>query len=544
MPVKEHPMKSRFSALQLLQRWPVARQLGVSFTLVLALMSVLGAASLVFMAEENERAAVLANTWLRGAGLLADARAGLTEVREMEVKHSHTQDGSYFSEYEDKIKASAAATTAALAEYGQAVAGNTAGNAANDVANDATKQLLASTSKAWASYQSSVKNVVALGREKKSQDASDISDGAAAMAFEETLGMVAKLTSYNLASGRAAAEVANATYLKAKTTVLALLGAALAVGAGLAVLITKNLTKQLGGEPAAAVAVAQHVAAGDLSAHIAVRKGDTTSLMACLLVMQTSLAKAVKEVRQGSESVATASQQIASGNLDLSSRTEQQASSLQQTAATMDSLGHTVRNNADNAHQANSLAQGAATVAVRGGDVVNQVVQTMKGINDSSRKIADIISVIDGIAFQTNILALNAAVEAARAGEQGRGFAVVASEVRSLAQRSAEAAKEIKTLISASVARVEEGTAQVDQAGATMQEIVAAIGRVSAIVGEISSASIQQSTGVTQVCDAVGQMDQATQQNAALVEQSAAAAESLQQQARQLVQAVAVFRLA
>jgi methyl-accepting chemotaxis protein len=210
----------------------------------------------------------------------------------------------------------------------------------------------------------------------------------------------------------------------------------------------------------------------------------------------------------------------------------------------MDGLGHTVRNNADNAHQANTLAQGAASVATRGGDVVNQVVQTMKGINDSSRKIAEIISVIDGIAFQTNILALNAAVEAARAGEQGRGFAVVAAEVRSLAQRSAEAAKEIKTLIGASVQRVEQGTAQVDQAGATMQEIVAAIGRVSAIVGEISAASVQQSTGVSQVCDAVGQMDQATQQNAALVEQSAAAAESLQQQARQLVQAVAVFRLA
>ncbi len=529
-------MKSRFQALQVLQRWPVARQLGVSFALVLALMSGLGAASLVFMAEENERAAVLANSWLRGAGLLADARAGLTEVREMEVKHSHTQDGSYFAEYEDKIKASAAATTAALAEYDQATRG--------DGANDAAKQLLASTTKAWLAYQGTVKNVVALGREKKSQDASDFSDGAAAMAFEDALGLVAKLTSYNLASGKAAAEVANASYLTAKKVVIALLGFALALGAGMALLITKNLTKQLGGEPAAAVAVAQHVAAGNLSAHIAVRKGDTTSLMACLLAMQTSLAKAVKEVRQGSESVATASQQIASGNLDLSSRTEQQASSLQQTAATMDSLGHTVRNNADNAHQANSLAQGAADVALRGGDVVNQVVQTMKGINDSSRKIADIISVIDGIAFQTNILALNAAVEAARAGEQGRGFAVVASEVRSLAQRSAEAAKEIKTLISASVARVEEGTAQVDQAGATMQEIVAAIGRVSAIVGEISAASVQQSTGVSQVCDAVGQMDQATQQNAALVEQSAAAAESLQQQAHQLVQAVAVFRLA
>jgi methyl-accepting chemotaxis protein len=525
-------MKNRFVGLQLLQRWPVARQLGVAFALVLALMGVLGAASLWFMAEENQRTSELANVWLSGAGLLADVRAGLTEVREMEVKHSHMQDGSYFAEYEDKIKTSGDAATAALAAYGQALAG------------DAAKQLQASAAKAWAAYQGRVKQVVALGRDKKHQDAADISDGAAAMAFEETLGLVAKLTTYNLASGRAATDVADTSYRHAKTTVLALLAVALAVGIALAVLITQNLTRQLGGEPAAAVAVAKNVAAGDLSVAIHVRPGDTSSLMASLQVMQTSLARTVTQVRHGSESVASASQQIASGNLDLSSRTEQQASSLQQTAATMDGLGHTVRNNADNAHQANTLAQGAASVATRGGDVVNQVVQTMKGINDSSRKIAEIISVIDGIAFQTNILALNAAVEAARAGEQGRGFAVVAAEVRSLAQRSAEAAKEIKTLIGASVQRVEQGTAQVDQAGATMQEIVAAIGRVSAIVGEISAASVQQSTGVSQVCDAVGQMDQATQQNAALVEQSAAAAESLQQQARQLVQAVAVFRLA
>jgi methyl-accepting chemotaxis protein len=239
----------------------------------------------------------------------------------------------------------------------------------------------------------------------------------------------------------------------------------------------------------------------------------------------------VTEVRLGSDSVATASQQIAQGNQDLSGRTEQQASALQQTSATMEQLGTTVRHNADSARQANQLALGASSVAERGGQMVGQVVQTMKGINDSSRRIADIIGVIDGIAFQTNILALNAAVEAARAGEQGRGFAVVASEVRSLAKRSADAAREIKTLISASVERVEHGSEQVDQAGKTMTEIVAAIARVTAIVAEISSASAEQSTGVGQVSEAVQQMDQATQQNAALVEESAAAAESLQQQA-------------
>jgi methyl-accepting chemotaxis protein len=238
-----------------------------------------------------------------------------------------------------------------------------------------------------------------------------------------------------------------------------------------------------------------------------------------------------------------ASAEIAQGNNDLSRRTEEQASALEETAASMEQLSATVKQNADNAKQANQLAMGASTVAVKGGEVVSQVVTTMKGINDSSKKIADIISVIDGIAFQTNILALNAAVEAARAGEQGRGFAVVASEVRSLAGRSADAAKEIKGLITASVERVEQGTALVDEAGATMTEVVTSIRRVTDIMGEISAASSEQSAGVAQVGEAITLMDQATQQNAALVEESAAAAESLKQQAQQLVQAVQVFEL-
>ena len=260
--------------------------------------------------------------------------------------------------------------------------------------------------------------------------------------------------------------------------------------------------------------------------------------------MRESLSRVVGEVRQGAEQVATASAQIAQGNQDLSGRTEQQASSLQQTAATMEQLGTTVRHNADNAQQANQLAQGASTVASRGGEVVGEVVASMRSIAEPSRRIADIIGTIDGIAFQTNILALNAAVEAARAGEQGRGFAVVAGEVRNLAQRSAEAAREIKSLVASSVERVEQGVAQVDQAGATMSEVVDSIRRVTDIVAEISAASSQQSSGVQQVGQAVGQMDQATQQNAALVEQSAAAAESLRQQAQSMVAAVGVFRVA
>ena len=308
--------------------------------------------------------------------------------------------------------------------------------------------------------------------------------------------------------------------------------------------LVRSITRQLGGEPGVAADLARSVAAGDLSRPIDSGKGDGTSLMAQLGKMQASLFEVVSKVRQNSESVAIASAQIAQGNNDLSQRTEQQAAALEETAASMEQLSATVKQNADNAMQANQLALSASTVAIKGGDVVGQVVTTMKGINDSSKKIADIISVIDGIAFQTNILALNAAVEAARAGEQGRGFAVVASEVRSLAGRSADAAKEIRGLIGASVQRVEQGTVLVDQAGVTMTEVVSSIKRMTDLMGEISAASVEQSAGVAQVGEAVSQMDRVTQQNAALVEQSAAAAESLTQQARQLVQVVAVFKLA
>jgi methyl-accepting chemotaxis protein len=293
-----------------------------------------------------------------------------------------------------------------------------------------------------------------------------------------------------------------------------------------------------------ALTVANAVAEGDLRVKVNVR-GDNElgQLMQALATMRDHLARVVQQVMVGAESVATASAQIAQGDNDLSGRTEEQASALEETSASMEELGSTVQQNADNAHQANQLAQNASTVAIKGGDVVGQVVHTMKDINDSSKRIADIISVIDGIAFQTNILALNAAVEAARAGEQGRGFAVVASEVRSLAGRSAEAAKEIKQLIDASVERVAQGTALVDQAGNTMTEVVSAIRRVTDIVGEISSSSSEQATGVSQVVEAVAQMDQTTQQNAALVEEIAAAADSLRSQAQQLVQTVSVFKI-
>jgi methyl-accepting chemotaxis protein len=294
-----------------------------------------------------------------------------------------------------------------------------------------------------------------------------------------------------------------------------------------------------------AVALINDVAQGNLDTEVQVNTRDEFgNLLQAIGAMQGGLRTLVTSVRQGADSLSLASAEIAQGNHSLSSRTEDQASALQQTASSMEQLSVTVRQNADNASQANKLAQAASTVAQQGGQVVEQAVGTMRGISESSKRIADITSVIDGIAFQTNILALNAAVEAARAGEQGRGFAVVASEVRALAQRSGEAAKEIKELIAASVARVETGVTQVSHAGNTMQEVVASIGRVTAIMSEISTASAEQSEGVGQVGGAVTSMDHATQQNAALVEEMAAAASSLKSQALDLVRAVGVFKLA
>jgi|LNFM01.2.fsa_nt_gb methyl-accepting chemotaxis protein len=336
-------------------------------------------------------------------------------------------------------------------------------------------------------------------------------------------------------------QAAHANDVRAEILLVSLTAAAIVLSALAAWLITRSITGPVG----QAVTAARRIRDGDLGSEIPeAGRDEMGELLAAMRAMQASLSKVVSDVRGNAESVATASAQIAQGNADLSQRTEEQASALQQTAATMEQLGTTVKQNADNAQQADQLAQAASGVAVRGGEVVGQVVETMKGISESSKKIADIIGTIDGIAFQTNILALNAAVEAARAGEQGRGFAVVASEVRSLAQRSAEAAKEIKSLIGASVERVEQGTALVDQAGQTMGEVVTSIRRVTDIVAEISSASVEQSSGVGQVGEAVSQMDQVTQQNAALVEESAAAAESLKTQAGALVQVVSVFKLA
>jgi methyl-accepting chemotaxis protein len=317
---------------------------------------------------------------------------------------------------------------------------------------------------------------------------------------------------------------------------------AVVVGSFLAIAITRGLLKQLGGEPNDATKIARSIADGDLTVHVTTRVGDQRSLMFAMKTMRDNLTHIVDQVRVGTDTISTASSEIASGNMDLSSRTEQQAGSLEETASSMEELTGTVKQNAENAQQANQLALSASEVAIKGGAVVAEVVETMASINASANKIVDIIGVIDGIAFQTNILALNAAVEAARAGEQGRGFAVVAAEVRNLAQRSAGAAKEIKSLIGDSVEKVNAGSKLVHEAGSTMGEVVGSVKRVSDIISEIAAASREQSSGIEQVNRAITQMDEVTQQNAALVEQAAAAAGSLQDQAVTLVDAIKVFK--
>ena len=408
------------------------------------------------------------------------------------------------------------------------------------------KALVAKTNIAFKAYESATKDVVALLR------AESLNDKRGTTTQLSTIVRPLANTVDDLMTDMVVVKMGNASNLNKETQeiyasirvlLISLTLGGVLTGIVIGIVISRGLMRQLGGEPQDVAKIAATVASGDLSMKIDLSKSVEGSVVQAMHAMQESLRTTVSTVRQGTDTIATASGQIAAGNQDLSSRTEQQASSLEETAASMEELTSTVKQNADNARQANQLAVSASSVAVKGGAVVAQVVNTMGAINTSSKKIVDIIGVIDGIAFQTNILALNAAVEAARAGEQGRGFAVVAAEVRSLAQRSAAAAKEIKTLINDSVEKVEEGSRQVAQAGQTMDEIVGSVRRVTDIMAEIEAASREQTQGIEQINQAITQMDQVTQQNAALVEEAAAAAQSLQEQATGLSQVVSVFQL-
>ncbi len=404
----------------------------------------------------------------------------------------------------------------------------------------AEKELINKVDAEWPPYLAAAEKVMKLSYSDQNKEAYAAMNEEAKKTFQVLDDHLSELVDLNAKIGETTNKESAARGASIRTYTIGVIVLAAAVCIGLGLVITASITRPLQD----GILFSNAVAAGDLTASVDAQGRDEVSqLMRALLAMRDGLVKVVSTVREGSESVASASSQIAQGNSDLSARTEQQASALQETASSMEQLSSSVKQNADSARQANQLATSASSVAQKGGQVVGHVVETMKGINESSRKIADIISVIDGIAFQTNILALNAAVEAARAGDQGRGFAVVASEVRALAGRSAEAAKEIKGLINASVERVEQGTTLVDEAGETMTEVVGSIKRVTDIMGEISSASAEQATGVAQVGEAVTEMDAATQQNAALVEEMAAAAKSLNAQAGDLVDTVAVFKL-
>ncbi|MBI3381788.1 MAG: MCP four helix bundle domain-containing protein [Aquabacterium sp.] len=508
----------------------LGKKLGAAFAFVVLLNLMVGGFAVTQLSRINGNTQEIATNWMVGVRSLGEIRDALAEFRRAESLVLMLDSQQERAGEEARMAKAKKQVEDLMLVYEPTV--TTPGE----------RQLVERFKQQLSAYYAANDKVVALSREGDAGviEARKAYKTSSREAFRAARATLNEDIDYNNKGSDGAYKDAQSTYAQSRALVMAFLVGAVALASCLALWITRMVTRPVN----EAAEVARRIADGDLTARLNVAGRDEIgNLMRSLSDMKDNLSQMVSGVRMGAESVATASSQIAQGNQDLSQRTEEQASALQQTAASMEQLGSTVSQNAESARQANQLANGASTVAVQGGEVVSQVVETMKDINESSRKISDIITVIDGIAFQTNILALNAAVEAARAGEQGRGFAVVAGEVRNLAQRSAEAAKEIKSLINASVERVERGSSLVDQAGATMQEVVTAIRRVNDIVGEISSASTEQSSGVSQVSEAVSQMDQATQQNAALVEESAAAAESLKLQAQQLVQAVSVFKL-
>ncbi|MGQ0711705.1 MAG: methyl-accepting chemotaxis protein [Rhodoferax sp.] len=517
--------------------WSVGQQLGAAFGAVVALVLLLALSAWNGIAALNGTLDTLVDQTLPAMTALSEVNDRLQRLRTAELHHLAALTMPAKDREEQVVKASAKALAEAQQRYQSSDASQQHGAQLRQLA-----QAIAHFNAERSTFLQ-MSNSAAGAEPERAVEASDYFAGPGERAYQGAYGAVQTLWSAHLAQADAAKAQSRHTAQRAKLLLAAVSLACSGLAVLLAVLISRHLLRQLGGQPAAVARVAQSVADADLSTPIARRPHDRDSVVAAMARMQESLTGIVSTVREGAHSVATASTEIAQGNHDLSHRTEHQASALQETAARMEELNTRVGENAHHAGQAKTLSQRACAVAEQGSQVMEQVVHTMNGIHAASRRIEDIIQVIDGIAFQTNILALNAAVEAARAGEQGRGFAVVASEVRGLAGRCAAAAKEIKQLIGASVQCVEQGNALVGQAGATMHNVVQAVRSVSDTVAHISQASQEQSTGVAQVGDAIRAMDLATQQNAALVEQIAAAASSLKMQAAELVQVVAVFAL-
>ena len=499
-----------------------------AFLIVLSMTAFVGAYSIIQLGEVNQTSTDMELNWMPSVRTTSDMNTNTSNFRITELQHILSTDDKDMGKREKELADVVATLEKNRVEYVKLIS------------SPEEQKIYDKFKKTWDEYLVEHAQVIALSRANKNDEAKALIRGNSQKQFDEASAYLLKLVSLNVTGGKEASRKGAALYANSRVWIIGVVAAALALGLLLAFFIARAISGPL----KVASEVAIRVAAGDLTCKIDVTsKDETGQLLQALKDMNDSLVGIVGQVRVGTDTIATASSQIAAGNMDLSSRTEQQASSLEETAASMEELTSTVKQNADNARQANQLAESASQVAVKGGSVVSQVVDTMSAINSSSKKIVDIIGVIDGIAFQTNILALNAAVEAARAGEQGRGFAVVAAEVRNLAQRSAAAAKEIKTLIGDSVDKVEEGSKQVLEAGKTMDEIVGSVKRVTDIMAEITAASQEQTQGIEQINQAITQMDQVTQQNAALVEEAAAAAQSLQEQAGGLSQVVSVFQL-
>ena len=513
----------------------IGPRLALAFGLVLGLLCIMAGVSAWQMSKLAANTASYADDLVPSFAAQHQVALRLGQERRKQYRHILARDAAEMDQIESGIAADRKAIADLLATYEKAY-----------VSDDEDKRRLDKVRSVLAVYYAQWEQLRPLSRQAaadpgKLDEAARMMDGASLKAFADVDAAVQDWWNYNVQLSDNETRASRQTWADARIVLAAMVAAALVLGSAAAVAITRSITRPIG----RAVQVATTVAAGDLSSRIVVSgRDETAQLLRALSGMNDSLSRIVGQVRASSDSIATGSAQIATGNADLSQRTEEQASNLQQTAASMEQLSGNVKASAETAGHANELAASASAAAVKGGERVATVVQTMRDIAASSNKIADIIGVIDGIAFQTNILALNAAVEAARAGEQGRGFAVVASEVRSLAGRSAEAAKEIKSLIGASVEKVEAGARQVDVAGASMADIVAQVQRVSQLISAISHGAGEQSAGIAQVGDAVSQLDQVTQQNAALVEESAAAAESLKNQAASLAESVRVFRLA
>jgi methyl-accepting chemotaxis protein len=508
----------------------IGKRLALAFVVVLALTLTLGAVAILSIGKVNSSTEEIATNWLPATVSLGEYRSALNRMRRAQ--------SNYMIANKPEKRASALKM---VAEAQTSIAENWR-DYETTIESDAERKLAAAVSDKQRLFVAAHEKFLAAPRASEAdEDALEaMYEGPGLAAINELFTALTVLQEYQKKGAAAAHALSKSEYKSAVALVAGLLVAAVLTGSILSWMISRSITIPV----AQAVKIAQTVASGDLTSRIETKSRDEIGqLLRALGDMNTKLVDIVGSVRNSSDSFATGSSQIATGNADLSQRTEEQASNLQQTAASMEQLTATVKQNADTARQATQLAAQASDAAAHGGQVVEQVVVTMGTIADSSKRIVDIISVIDGIAFQTNILALNAAVEAARAGEQGRGFAVVAGEVRALAQRSANAAREIKTLITQSVDKVEAGSRLVDEAGQSMSTIVAQVKRVSDLIGEISAASIEQTQGIGQIGDAVSQLDQVTQQNAALVEESAAAAESLRVQAAQLAELVGQFRL-